>query len=55
MNNFTSFNVSKKLNKIISKPGKRLINGVFSVSTTIISAINEMIETNKYEKKLFDF
>ena len=50
MNNFISFNVSKRLNKIISNPGKILINGVFKVSIKIINATNDTINTIKLEK-----
>ena len=42
INNLKSFNVSKRLNKIISRPGKMFINGDFIVSTSIINAINDI-------------
>ena len=46
-----SFNISKRLNKIFSIPGNTLINGVLNVSSKIIIAINDIINTIKYEKK----
>ena len=52
MNNFISFNVSKRLNKIISNPGKILINGVFKVSIKIIIATKDTINTIKLEKNV---
>ena len=48
-----SFNISKRLNKIFSIPGNTLINGVLNVSSRIIIAINDIINTIKYEKKKF--
>ncbi len=52
MNNLTSFNVSKRLNRKISNCGKMLINGDFKVSIKIIREIKEITKTNKYEKKI---
>ena len=52
MNSFISFNVSYKLNSNTSNPGNMFINGVFRVSSKIISAPNEIINTIKYEKNL---
>ena len=40
------------LNRIISKPGKTLIKGVLKVSTKTIKAIEDIINTTKYEKNL---
>ena len=42
-----SFNVSKRLNNIISNPGNTLISGVFKVSSKIINATNDIINTIK--------
>ena len=42
-----SCNVSKRLNKTISRPGKMFINGDFIVSTSIINAIKDIITTIK--------
>ena len=55
INNFISFNISKRLNKTISNPGKIFIKGNFSVSNKIINATDEIIKTNKNEKKLLIF
>ena len=47
-----SCNVSKRLNNIISSPGNTLINGFFRVSSKIINATKDIINTIKYEKNL---
>ena len=52
MNSFISFNVSKRLNNIISNPGNTLIRGVFRVSRNIINATKDIMKTIKYEKNL---
>ena len=48
MNNFISFNVSKRLNRIISNCGKILIKGVFKVSIKI-NNIKREIKVNSIE------
>ena len=47
MNSFISFNVSKRLNNITSNPGKTLFSGVFRVSSRIINATKDIINTIK--------
>ena len=47
-----SCNVSKRLNKSISNPGKISINGVFIVSIKITKTANEIIETIINDKNL---
>jgi hypothetical protein len=42
-----SCNVSKRLNSIISNPGKTFISGVFKVSSKIINATKDIINTIK--------
>ena len=50
MNSLISFIVSNKLNKIISRLGKILINGVFNVSKIIIKATNDIIKTISFAR-----